>query len=185
MAIGEEAVVSLTDEQLRRLEEIAKRLRRHIVTMIGYGTPGHLGGSCSVADIVAVLYFHKMRLQPGNPNWPQRDRFLLSKSPCGHRTLAGRRAGLCHQSGARSGAAHHSRARADSARRAGVELALCTSPVVGPLLEQCTHDGALHVDATAESAEIADSTSSIRDHFGEGGPRFLAGDGSVFQNSVL
>jgi transketolase len=81
----EEVVVSLTDEQLRRLEGIAKRLRRHIVTMIGCGTPGHLGGSCSVADIVAVLYFHKMRPQPYNPNWPQRDRFLLSK---GHSVLA-------------------------------------------------------------------------------------------------
>ena len=75
----------LTDEQVRRLEGIAKRLRRHIVTMIGYGTPGHLGGSCSIADIVAVLYFHKMRHKPDDPKWPQRDRFLLSK---GHAVLA-------------------------------------------------------------------------------------------------
>ena len=75
----------LTDEQVRRLEDIAKRLRRHIVTMIGCGTPGHLGGSCSIADIVAVLYGHKMRHKLGDPKWPKRDRFLLSK---GHAVLA-------------------------------------------------------------------------------------------------
>jgi transketolase len=77
--------VLLTDEQVRRLENIAKRLRRHIVTMIGYSTPGHLGGSCSIADVVAVLYCHKMRHKSSDPKWPERDRFLLSK---GHAVLA-------------------------------------------------------------------------------------------------
>jgi transketolase len=75
----------LNDEQFRRLQGIAKQLRRNIVTMIGCGKPGHLGGSCSVADIVAVLYFHKMRIKPNDPKWPLRDRFLLSK---GHAVLA-------------------------------------------------------------------------------------------------
>jgi transketolase len=75
----------LTDQEVVRLECVARRLRRHIVTMIGHGTPGHLGGSCSIADIVAVLYFYKMRHKPEDPQWPQRDRFLLSK---GHSVLA-------------------------------------------------------------------------------------------------
>jgi transketolase len=52
--------------------------------MVGVGQKGHLGGSCSLAEIVAVLYFHKMRHDPHNPQWTERDRFLLSK---GHAAL--------------------------------------------------------------------------------------------------
>jgi transketolase len=77
--------VQLTDEKVRQLKNAARQLRKHIVTMIGAGKPGHLGGSCSIADIVAVLYFHKMRHDPKNPKMPDRDRFLLSK---GHAVLA-------------------------------------------------------------------------------------------------
>ncbi len=77
--------MSLTAEQAAELQDVAKRIRYDIVTMIGAGKPGHLGGSCSIADIVAVLYFHKMRHDPRNPTWPDRDRFLLSK---GHAALA-------------------------------------------------------------------------------------------------
>lgn len=53
--------------------------------MIGPGTAGHLGGSCSIAHIVAALYFYKMNLDPKNPNWEGRDRFIISK---GHSVLA-------------------------------------------------------------------------------------------------
>ena len=77
--------MSLTEAKAGELEKTAKKLRYDIVTMIGAGKPGHLGGSCSVADIVAVLYFHKMRHDPSNPKWAERDRFLLSK---GHAALA-------------------------------------------------------------------------------------------------
>jgi transketolase len=52
--------------------------------MIGVGRPGHLGGSSSLAEIVAVLYFHRMRIDPRNLRDPERDRFLLSK---GHAVL--------------------------------------------------------------------------------------------------
>ena len=72
------------DEEVAQLEKIAKKLRLDIVMMIGAGKPGHLGGSCSIAEIVAVLYFHKMRHDPKKPKWPDRDRFLLSK---GHAAL--------------------------------------------------------------------------------------------------
>lgn len=69
----------LDSEERRRLQEKARQLRRDIVTMIGVGHAGHLGGSCSLADIVSVLYFHKMRHDPKNPGMPERDRFILSK----------------------------------------------------------------------------------------------------------
>ena len=66
------------------LQEKARQLRRDIVQMVGVGKAGHLGGSCSLADIVAVLYFSKMRHDPQNPSMPERDRLLLSK---GHAAL--------------------------------------------------------------------------------------------------
>jgi transketolase len=72
-------------ERVSRLEELAWRIRHDVVTMIGVGKAGHLGGSCSLAEIVAVLYFEVMRLDPRNPRAPGRDRFLLSK---GHAVLA-------------------------------------------------------------------------------------------------
>lgn len=76
--------MSISDEKVAELEKIAKKLRYDIVLMIGAGKPGHLGGSCSIAEIVAALYFYKMRHDPSNPKWPDRDRLLLSK---GHAAL--------------------------------------------------------------------------------------------------
>ncbi len=77
----------MTDCQVSYLKEKAKVLRHSIIDMIGCenGSVGHLGGSCSIADIVAVLYFHKMKHNPANPKAEDRDRFLLSK---GHAALA-------------------------------------------------------------------------------------------------
>jgi len=77
--------MAISADKIAELEKIAKKLRYDIVMMIGAGKPGHLGGSCSIADIVAVLYFHKMRHNPDNPKFPDRDRLLLSK---GHAALA-------------------------------------------------------------------------------------------------
>ncbi len=76
--------MSVSAEKIAELEKIARKLRYDIVMMIGAGKPGHLGGSCSIADIVAVLYFHKMRHNPRDPKWPDRDRLVLSK---GHAAL--------------------------------------------------------------------------------------------------
>jgi transketolase len=75
----------VSTNKIAELEKVARKLRYDIVMMIGAGKPGHLGGSCSIADIAAVLYFYKMRHDPKNPKWPDRDRFLLSK---GHAALA-------------------------------------------------------------------------------------------------
>lgn len=73
-----------TKEVKKFIEEKALTLREDIVDIIGAGKVGHLGGSCSSADIVAALYFNKMKIDPKNPKWEDRDRFLLSK---GHAAL--------------------------------------------------------------------------------------------------
>ena len=65
---------------------MAYQIRKDIVLMIGGdGHVGHLGGSCSSAEIVSVLYFHKMKIDPKNPKWEGRDKFLYSK---GHSCIA-------------------------------------------------------------------------------------------------
>lgn len=61
------------------LTVIAKRLRRHIVTMIGKAGSGHPGGSLSAVEICTALYWRVMRHKPSAPEWPDRDRFILSK----------------------------------------------------------------------------------------------------------
>ena len=64
---------------ITELEKMAKQLRRHVITMIATAGSGHPGGSLSAADIVTALYFEVMRHDPKNPQWPDRDRFVLSK----------------------------------------------------------------------------------------------------------
>ena len=72
------------DEKLiKKLEDKAQKLRRDVVISIGVGVAGHIGGSNSSADIVAALYFHKMRHDPKHPEWRERDRCLLSKGHVG------------------------------------------------------------------------------------------------------
>jgi len=66
-------------ESVDELEVMAKKLRRHIIEMIGRAGSGHPGGSLSAADIVTCLYFNVLRHDPVNPKWPDRDRFILSK----------------------------------------------------------------------------------------------------------
>lgn len=71
------------DKLIKELEDKAQKLRRDVVISIGVGVAGHIGGSNSSADIVAALYFHKMRHDPKHPEWRERDRFLLSKGHVG------------------------------------------------------------------------------------------------------
>ena len=63
-------------EELKRL---ATRLRIEIIKMIGAAGSGHPGGSLSAVEILVELYFDFMRIDPHNPKWPERDRFILSK----------------------------------------------------------------------------------------------------------
>ena len=64
---------------LEELAATAKKLRRHVITMIGKAGSGHPGGSLSAADIITSLYFKVLRHDPANPRWAERDRFILSK----------------------------------------------------------------------------------------------------------
>jgi transketolase len=61
------------------LQTLAKRIRREIIEMIGAAKSGHPGGSLSAVEIVVELYFDHMRIDPKNPTWKERDRFILSK----------------------------------------------------------------------------------------------------------
>jgi len=64
---------------VKQMEDVAKRLRRHIIMMTGKAGSGHPGGSLSAVEIVTALYFKLLRHDPSNPRWPERDRFILSK----------------------------------------------------------------------------------------------------------
>ncbi len=61
------------------LKEKAREMRKEILKMLTAAQSGHTGGSLSAADIVTALYFHKMRHNPKDPKWRERDRFILSK----------------------------------------------------------------------------------------------------------
>lgn len=64
---------------IHELERQAVEVRCRIIEMIAAAQAGHPGGSLSAADIVTALYFRIMRIDPANPHWPERDRFILSK----------------------------------------------------------------------------------------------------------
>jgi transketolase len=66
-------------KSLTELQELAKRIRREIVEMIGEAKSGHPGGSLSAVELVVELFFDTMKIDPANPKWPDRDRFILSK----------------------------------------------------------------------------------------------------------
>lgn len=66
-------------KSLEELQSIAKRIRREIIEMTGAAKSGHPGGSLSAVELVVELYFNHMRIDPKNPKWPDRDRFILSK----------------------------------------------------------------------------------------------------------
>ncbi len=73
---------AVNDETIRMLETKANRLRRHVIKMTFEAGSGHPGGSLSSADIVTALFFNFMRHRPEDPQWPDRDRFVLSKGHC-------------------------------------------------------------------------------------------------------
>ena len=67
------------DVSTAELKEMAKKLRRHVISMIATAGSGHPGGSLSAADIITALYFKILSYNPENPQWADRDRFVLSK----------------------------------------------------------------------------------------------------------
>ena len=71
--------MTMADYTDQELERMADRLRLHVIEMTYAAKSGHPGGSLSAADFMSVLYFSKLRHDPHNPQWEDRDRFVLSK----------------------------------------------------------------------------------------------------------
>jgi transketolase len=72
-----------TEEDLA-LRRSALQIRRNILRLIKAGKAGHVGGALSMADVLAALYFRVMKIDPARPDWPERDRLVLS---AGHKAL--------------------------------------------------------------------------------------------------
>ena len=64
---------------IKSLEERAKVIRRHVVRMIAKAGSGHPGSSLSTVDLLVALFYNKLRHDPQQPAWPDRDRFVMSK----------------------------------------------------------------------------------------------------------
>ena len=74
-----------SEEKVKYLKKMAVQIRSNIIEMMSPGKVGHLGGSSSIADVLSVLYFERMKhLDPKNPKDPKRDRLIFSK---GHAVL--------------------------------------------------------------------------------------------------
>lgn len=80
----------MTDDELR---QIANEVRKGILTGVHAAKSGHPGGSLGAADIMTYLYFEEMSVNPADPRWADRDRFVLSK---GH-AMEAYYAVLCHE----------------------------------------------------------------------------------------
>lgn len=69
----------ITEEDIKKLEETAKSIRRDVIEEIYSAQSGHPGGALSIAEILTVLYFNQMNIDPKNPKNENRDRLVLSK----------------------------------------------------------------------------------------------------------
>jgi len=67
---------------IEELKQKAKDIRKDILDEVYYAQSGHPGGSLSIADIMAVLYFNELKIDENNPRWEDRDRLILSKGHC-------------------------------------------------------------------------------------------------------
>ncbi len=88
-----EREISMENAKKQALAEIARQIRIGIIESVYHAGCGHPGGSLGIADIMAYLYFEEMNVDPKNPKWPARDRFVLSKghtAPALYATLAER-----------------------------------------------------------------------------------------------
>ena len=78
----------MNEQELKECKELAKRIRKHTLRMVCAGKSGHIGSMLSTADIYPVLYKRFLKVDPTNPKWESRDRFLLSKGHGGAALLA-------------------------------------------------------------------------------------------------
>jgi len=67
-------------EVIKELEDKANVVRRNIIRIFDSSRMGHAGGTMSVVEIVTALYFHHLKIDPNNCDWPERDRVVLSKA---------------------------------------------------------------------------------------------------------
>ena len=67
------------DGLIKKLRKKAYKIRKDIVELAAYAKEGHCASALSIADIITVLYFHRLKIDPKKPEWPERDRFVLSK----------------------------------------------------------------------------------------------------------
>jgi transketolase len=74
-----ERMSHLDDGERKRLEEKALFVRLETLRLTRIAGAGHYSGTFSAAELLATLYYHELRLDPANPKWPDRDRFVLSK----------------------------------------------------------------------------------------------------------
>ena len=72
----------INDSKLASLNSKALNIRRNILTMVHRANSGHVGGSLGATDLLVALYYYLMRHDPKNPDWKDRDRFILSKGHC-------------------------------------------------------------------------------------------------------
>ena len=66
-------------EKYKDLKTVANNMRINVIKMLSRAQSGHPGGSLSACEILATLYFKEMNIDPKNPHWEDRDRFVLSK----------------------------------------------------------------------------------------------------------
>jgi transketolase len=71
--------MALSAEEKQKLLGIARELRLTIIDVMAWSGGAHVGGSLSIADILTILYFKYLKVDPANPQWEDRDRFILSK----------------------------------------------------------------------------------------------------------
>lgn len=70
---------ALTNVSITALEDRAKFIRKETVRLSRIAGAGHYSSTFSCAELLATLYYDQMRIEPGNPDWPERDRFVMSK----------------------------------------------------------------------------------------------------------
>ena len=75
--------MALTDSELKNLKEKAAQLRKDIIDVTFWAGGAHIGGALSMVEIITILYYKYMKIDPQNPDWEERDRFVLSKGHAG------------------------------------------------------------------------------------------------------
>ena len=74
--------MSHSDALVLELEARTKTMANHCLTQFCTFSQGHVGGTMSVMEIITALYFHHIKFDPKNPDWPERDRVIMSKAHC-------------------------------------------------------------------------------------------------------